>query len=172
MAGCLSAVVSQNENVWSAVRANKRRHGGASPPPGRMGRIRTASVYQITPAPSAGPRAPDRRDGGMSLSLGGLKVIICEEFVKRELCELAVTAAAAIAVASRALRACAQEQEKPDCCVIAIFVCSELRRVIERGQEGAGRRLSLCLLSPLSSPASPVLLSVLPDLGHHRPTPL
>lgn len=51
-----------------------------------------------SPLPS--PKPPDRRDGEITLSLGGPKVIICEEFVERELCELAVTATSAVASVS------------------------------------------------------------------------
>lgn len=58
----------------------------------------------------------------MTLSLGGLKVIICEGFVKRELGELAVAATAT--VASHALTACVPEKEKPNCSVIAFFFSS------------------------------------------------
>lgn len=56
-----------------------------------MAHIYTASVYEIITA-LCRPRTPDRRDGEITLSLGGLRVIICEEFDERELCELAVTA--------------------------------------------------------------------------------
>lgn len=57
--------------------------------------ISTQLLFMRLSQPSAVPKPPDRRDGEITLSLGGPKVIICEEFVERELCELAVTATCA-----------------------------------------------------------------------------
>lgn len=64
--------------------------------------ISTQLLFMRLSQPSAIPKAPDRRAGEITLSLGGLKVIICEEFVERDLCELAVTATST--AASQALR--------------------------------------------------------------------
>lgn len=59
--------------------------------------ISTQLLFMRLSQPSAVPQAPDRRDGEITLSLGGPKVIICEEFVEWELCELAVTATSTVA---------------------------------------------------------------------------
>lgn len=57
--------------------------------------VSTQLLFMRLSQPSAVPQTTDRRDGEITLSLGGLKVIICEEFDEWELCELAVTATSA-----------------------------------------------------------------------------
>ena len=120
--------------------------------------ISTQLLFMRLSQPSAVPQAPDRRDGEITLSLGGPKVIICEEFVEWELCELAVTATST--VASHAPRVWAQKQERLNCSVIALLCCLNRWCVIERGHLRGGRKrlASNQTLSPRPHGTSPFIL--------------
>lgn len=97
-----------------------------------MAYIYTASVYRIITG-LCRPQASNRRDWEITLSLGGPKVIICEEFVKWELGELAVTTATSSGAARAHSWVWAQKQERLNCSVIALLCSLNPWHVIERG---------------------------------------
>lgn len=102
--------------------------------------ISTQLLFMRLSQPSAVPQTPDRRDGEITLSLGSLKVIICEESVEWELCELAVTATSA--VASHTLGVWAQKQEVKLFCDCSFMLLESVMCYWEWPPGGGRKRLA------------------------------
>ena len=95
-----------------------------------------------SPLPS--PKPPDRRDGEITLSLGGSKVIICEEFVEWELCELAVTATSTDCGVTRTESLNTEAGEVKLFCDCSFMFLESVMCYWERPPEGGRKRLASC----------------------------